>query len=119
MQNALASGERKSEFPIYGKVFSHLLFDCRWKPENVSELMDQLLQCIAIGMTEQEYSDWISNFFKDNGISLTKRMNKLFRELRNDFPSAVLKGYTWGEYEKKRKDGFHQLTLFEEELPFQ
>lgn len=115
----LASGEWKSAFPVYGKVFRHLFFECRWEPENVSGFLEQLLKCIALGMTEQEYFDWISDSFQENGIQLTKRMKKLFRGLRDDFPSAALKGYTWGEYEKHRKDGYHQLTLFEEELPFQ
>ena len=32
----------------------YLLIECRWAPENVSELLDQLLKCIAMGMTEQE-----------------------------------------------------------------
>lgn len=118
-QDALTSGEWKSAFPVYSKVFGHLFFECWWEPETVSELLEQLLKCIAMGMTEQEYFDWISDSFKENGLHLTKRMKKLFRELRNDFPSAALKGYTWGEYEKHRKDGWHQLTLFEEELPFQ
>ena len=37
----------------------------------------------------------------------------------NEFPSAALKGFTWGEYEKDRKDGYQQLSLFDEESPFQ
>lgn len=86
--------------------------------KHIVELLEQLLKCIAVGMTEQEYFEWISDCFKENGIHLTKQMKKLFRELRNDFPSAVLKGYTWGEYEKHRKDGYQQLVLFEEEVPF-
>lgn len=57
--------------------------------------------------------------FEENGIHLTKRLKKLFQEFRNEFPSAALKGYTWGEYEKNRKDGYRQLTLFEEEIPFE
>lgn len=119
LHDALVSGAWKAAFPVYGKVFRHLAFDCGWEPENVNDLMDQLLKCVAMGLTEQEYFDWISDSFKENEIHLTKRMTKLFRELRNDFPSAALKGYTWGEYEKHRKDGYHQLTMFEEELPFQ
>lgn len=118
LQDAFASGEWQSAFPVYGKVFRHLFFECRWEPEDVSELLEQLLKCVAMGMTEQEYFDWISDSFKENEINLTKKMRKLFRELRNEFPSAALKGYTWGEHEKYRKDGYHQLTLFEEEQPF-
>lgn len=104
LPDILASGEWRSVFPIYGKVFGYLFFECRWSPETVSDLLEQLLKYIAMGMTEQEYFDWISDSFKENGIHLTKRMRKLFQELRNDFPSAALKGYTWGEYEKHRKD---------------
>lgn len=118
LYDALTSGEWKTAFPVYGKVFRHLFFECGWNPENVNGLLDHLLQCIAMGMTEQEYFDWISDSFKENEIHLTKRMKRLFRELRNDFPSAALKGYTWGDYEKQRKEGYRQLTLFEEELPF-
>ena len=58
--------------------------------------------------------------YKVNSLSLTKPMRKVFLKFRNEFPSAALKGHTWGEYEKNgRKDGYHQLSLFEEELPFQ
>lgn len=55
----------------------------------------------------------------EHQLSLTKAMRKVFRKFRNELPSAALKGYTWGEYEKDRKDGYHQLSLFEEEQPFQ
>ena len=81
--------------------------------------MEHLVKCVAMGDTEQEYFTWIDGVMKENNMPLTKTMRKVFREFRNELPSAVLKGYTWGEYEKDgRKDGYHQLSLFEEELPF-
>lgn len=119
VREVLASGNWKPVFPVYGRIYSHLFFECGWNPEIVGELLEQLLICVAVGMSEQEYFKWICDSFEENGIPLTKRMKKLFRELRNEFPSAVLRGYTWGEYEKNRIDGYRQLTLFEEESPFE
>lgn len=119
VRDVLASGDWKSAFPVYGRTYCHLFFECGWNSETVGELLEQLLKCVAMGMTEQEYFKWVCDSFEENGIHLTKRMKKLFRELRNEFPSAALRGYTWGEYEKNRKDGYQQLTLFEEESPFE
>ena len=118
IKDRLELGDWKSAFPVYGKIFSHLLFECWWDPDSVGELLERLLKCIAMGMTEQEYFEYIQDSFDGNRIHLTKKMKKMFRELRNEFPSATLKGYTWGEYEKNRRNGYHQLTLFEEDLPF-
>lgn len=118
VRDVLASGNWKQAFPVYGRICSHLIFECGWNPETAGELLEELLKCVAMGMTEQEYFKWICDSFEENGIYLTKQMKKLFRELRSEFPSAALRGYTWGEYEKNRKDGYHQLTLFEEESPF-
>lgn len=114
----LASGDFRAAFPVYGRIYNHLFFECGWNPETVGDLLEQLIKCVAMGMTEQEYFKWIYDAFEENGIHLTKRLKKLFQEFRNEFPSAALKGYTWGEYEKNRKDGYRQLTLFEEEIPF-
>ena len=55
---------------------------------------------------------------RENGIALTKNMRKKLKKFRDEMPSAALKGYTWGEYERHRKDGYHQMSLFEDELPF-
>ena len=115
----LLSEDWRGACPVYGKTYCYLLLERRWAPEDTEAFMEQLVKCVAMGYTEQEYFGWIHDVLEENGISLTKAMRKVFRKFRNEFPSAVLKGYTWGEYEERvGKDGYHQLALFEEELPF-
>ena len=119
-EDILLSEDWRGACPVYGKTYSYLLWERRWSPEDTQAFMEQLIKCVAMGYTEQEYFEWIHDALEENNISLTKSMRKIFREFRNEFPSAVLKGYTWGEYEEHiRKNGYHQLSLFEEELPFQ
>lgn len=40
-------------------------------------------------------------------------------EFRRDYPSAALKGFTWGAYEKEKAGEERQPTLFEEGNPFE
>ena len=118
-EDALLAGSWKGACPVYGKTFHYLFWERRWSQEDTEALLEHLVKCVAMGDTEQEYFTWIDGVMKENNMPLTKAMRKVFREFRNELPSAVLKGYTWGEYEKDgRKDGYHQLSLFEEELPF-
>lgn len=70
-----------------------------------------------MGDTEQEYFTWIDGVVKESNVPLTRVVKKVFREFRDEPPSAVLKGCTWGEYEKGgRKNGHHQLSSSEKEL---
>lgn len=118
-EDALLAGSWRGACPVYGKTFHYLFWERRWSPEDTEAFLEHLVKCVAMGDTEQEYFTWIDGVMKENNMPLTKTMRKVFREFRNELPSAVLKGYTWGEYEKDgRKDGYHQLSLFEEELPF-
>lgn len=109
----------KAAFPVYTSTFHYLFWDCEWNPEDAETFLEQLIKCIAMGYAEQEYFEWIHQSFDENGIRLTKKMKKTLRKFREEFPSAALKGFTWGEYEKDRKEEFHQLSLFDGELPFQ
>lgn len=119
-ETTLLSGDWREACPVYGQTYRYLFWERGWSPEDTEAFMEQLVKCVAMGYTEQEYFTWIQDGFKENNLSLTKSMRKAFLKFRNEFPSAALKGYTWGEYEKNgRKDGYHQLSLFEEELPFQ
>lgn len=118
-ETALLSGGWRAVCPVYGETYHYLFWERGWRPEDTEAFMEQLVKYVAMGYTEQEYFTWIQDVFKENRLSLTKPMRKVFLKFRNEFPSAALKGYTWGEYEKNgRKDGYHQLSLFEEELPF-
>lgn len=117
-RDALISGNWRSAAPVYGATQYFLFWECGWNPEDVGEFLEQLSKCVAMGYTEQEYFEWIQEMFEENDIRLTKQMRKKLRAFRNELPSAALKGYTWGEYEKERKAGYHQLSLFEEDLPF-
>lgn len=119
VQDALLSGDWRAACPVYDATFHYLFCERGWEPEDAEAFLEQLIKCVAMGYTEQEYFAWIYEAMEENNLSLTKSMRKVFLKFRNEFPSAVLKGYTWGEYEKNRKDGYHQLSLFEEELPFQ
>lgn len=119
VQDLLVTGDWKSAFPVCEIIFYRLVGECRWNPESAEEFMGQLQKCVAMGYTEQEYFNWIRESFDENKVCFTKRIRKMLLEFRNEFPSAALKGYTWGEYEKNRKDGYHQLSLFDDELPFQ
>lgn len=119
-EEALLSGNWRAACPVYGRTFSYLFWERGWSPEDTGAFLEQLVKCVAMGYTEQDYFIWIQESLKENGTSLTKPMRKWFLTFRNELPSAVLKGYTWGEYEKDgRKDGCHQQSLFEDELPFQ
>lgn len=119
LQDTLPAGGWHAACPVYGETFRYLLFERRWRPEEIEDFLEQLVKCVAMGYKEEEYFAWISEALAENQISLTKAMRKMLRKFRNELPSAALKGYTWGEYEKDRKDGYHQLSLFEEDLPFQ
>lgn len=120
VETAFLSGDWRAACPVYGETYRYLFWERGWSPEDTEAFMEQLVKCVAMGYTEQEYFTWIQDVFKENNLSLTKPLRKAFLQFRIEFPSAVLKGYTWGEYEKNgRKDGYHQLSLFKEELPFQ
>ena len=119
-EDFLLAGDWKEAFPIYGETCQYLFWERGWHPEDVGSFLEQLIKCVAMGYSEQEYLTWIEEALSENQIAFTKTMRKVFLKFRREFPSAALKGYTWGEYEKSgRKDGYRQLSLFEEELPFQ
>lgn len=118
-QDMLRAGGWHAACSVYGETFRYLLFERGWRPEAAEDFLEQLVKCVAMGYKEEEYFAWISEALAEHQLSLTKAMQKVFRKFRNELPSAALKGYTWGEYEKDRKDGYHQLSLFEEEQPFQ
>lgn len=81
--------------------------------------MEHLVKYVATRDTGQEHFTWIDGVMKESNMLLTRAIRKMFHEFRNELPSTALEGYTWGEYEKdSKKDGYHQLLLFEEELPF-
>ena len=115
----LRAGGWHAACSVYGETFRYLLFERGWRPEAAEDFLEQLVKCVAMGYKEEEYFAWISEALAEHQLSLTKAMRKVFRKFRNELPSAALKGYTWCEYEKDRKDGYHQLSLFEEEQPFQ
>lgn len=115
----LLLGDWRELCPVYGSIYHYLFWEKWWSPEDITAFLEQLVKCVAVGYTEQEYFMWIDDVLKENHLSLTKSMRKMLLKFRNRLPSAVLKGYTWEEYEKNRgKNGYHQLSLFEEELPF-
>jgi len=49
---------------------------------------------------------------------MPKTLEKALKKFRKDFPSAALRGYTWGEYEANISGGARQLSLFDQESPF-
>lgn len=104
--------------PVYVETMHFLCWEKRLHPEDAAVFLDDLTMTVALGYTEKEYFGWIEELMRENGIALTKNMRKKLKKFRDEMPSAALKGYTWGEYERHRKDGYHQMSLFEDELPF-
>lgn len=117
-ETVLLMGNGKALSTVYGETFQYLFLNQGWNPVEAEQLLDCLVTCIAIGYTKEEYQRYLDECFEQKEIVMTKTMEKKLLKFREEFPSAVLKGYTWGEYEKDRTDGYHQLSLFEEELPF-
>ena len=118
VQDAFWAGSWQAVCPAYGDIFWQLLWERMWSPEDAECFLAQMIQCIATGMEEQPYLTHIQKMTEEKGDVMTKAMRKKFLNFRKEFSSANLKGYTWGEYEKYRKNGYHQMSLFEEELPF-
>ena len=119
IQDTLRSGDWRTAYPVYVNTFSYLLQEKGWIPDEAFDFLEQLVMLIATGTPEQEYLYWIQEEMENYKIHMTKAMGNIFLKFRNEFPSAVLKGYTWGEYGKYRKDEYQQLSLFDEESPFQ
>ena len=118
LQRAMAAGEWLSACPAYEETLHKLLEYPGWSLMSAERFLDVLADHVAIGDSEQEYLSWIRGYFKYIDYTFKRPLRQQFLKFRREFPSAALKGYTWEEYEKGRKDGDHQMSLFEEELPF-
>ncbi len=115
---ALCEGPWTDAFPVYGQTRMLLVGDCGWRPEDAEGFLQAAVLCVAAGWTEEEFFRWVQAGFEENGLRLTKRIRKQLGKFRREFPSAVLKGYTWEAYEKEKVGHGRQMTLFDEELPF-
>ena len=95
-----------------------LVGDCGWWPEDAEGFLQAAILGVAAGWTEEEFFRWVQAGFEENSLRLTKRIRKQLGKFRREFPSAVLKGYTWEAYEKEKVGHGRQMTLFDEKLPF-
>ncbi len=102
----------------YSALFQHLMFKNYWHPEDAEQFLEQAVKCVAMGYSETDYLEWARTAIREAGERLTKTTEKELKKFRKAFPSAALKGYTWGEYETIVCDGARQLSMFEEDSPF-
>lgn len=102
----------------YGRLFRYLLNERLWQEGEIMSFLPKLSQCFALGYSEQDTLNWAENELKGSGERLDYNFKKLILRLRSIMPSAALKGYSLGEYEKKKAEGYQQMSLFEEENPF-
>ena len=114
----LCEGQWTDAFPVYNQTIAFLAWDCGWDPDDANLFLRMAVLCVAAGWTEDEFFRWVQDGLEENGLRLTKRIRKQLGKFRRQFPSAVLKGYTWEEYEKEKVGDGRQMTLFDEELPF-
>ena len=115
---ALCSGDWREVFPVYGETFHYLFLDRGWNPDEVKLLLEASILRVGCGCTEREFLDWAAKVLENWGIRMKKNLEKQLKKLFRQLPTAVLKGHTWGEYEKEKVGDGRQMTLFDEELPF-
>ena len=115
---ALRSGDWREVFPVYGETFHYLFLDRGWNPDEVKLLLEASILRVGCGCTEREFLDWAAKVLENWGIRMKKNLEKQLKKLFRQLPTAVLKGHTWGEYEKEKVGDGRQMTLFDEELPF-
>lgn len=54
---------------------------------------------------------------KDNDIKFTKKIKKIISDIVDEHPCALLKGYSFGEYNKTGGTEYRQLSLFNMLIP--
>ena len=97
----LRSGDWREVFPVYGETFHYLFLDRGWNPDEVKLLLEASILRVGCGCTEGEFLDWAAKVLENWGIRMKKNLEKQLKKLFRQLPTAVLKGHTWGEYEKE------------------
>lgn len=109
----------RSIAPMYEHIYPYLLAYSELYIDEVEAYMHDLSIACLEDVDKTVLLEWAEEELKEEyGGKWSKKLCKMIGELWEQHPSAILKGYSFGEYNKINNGGNRQLSLFDEELPF-
>lgn len=115
---AVISGDWTILVPSLLVLSAHLLTEKNIDPKDHAILCSEISKACMLGVEKDNILEVCEEILEDNDIKLTKKIKKIISDIINEHPCALLKGYSFGEYNKTGGTEYRQLSMFDEDLPF-
>ncbi|MFA6941484.1 MAG: hypothetical protein WCQ54_11005 [Clostridiaceae bacterium] len=111
---AVTSGDQMMLVPSLHCLSVHLLADKKMDPEEYFMLSANISKVCLLGMEKNSILEMCEEVLEENHIKFTKKIRKIVSDIADQYPCALLKGYSFDEYNKAGGLKCRQLSFLDE-----
>lgn len=115
---AVNSGDWMMLVPGLHDLSEYLLEDKKMDMKEYFMFSANISRACLLGVEKENIFEMCEEILEENHIKFTKKIRKIVSDIADQYPCTLLKGYSFGEYNKAGNLKYRQISMLDEDLPF-